>query len=116
MKTEHREVTVTQEVYIADDGKEFTYEDECKDYEYSILRKSFKCLDFDYNEVGIDEAAFVELPTKLIVKNFIECCEFEGIHSDGIAGPGLYIYTEYQGGQWVNMDEAIAIIKGGLTK
>lgn len=111
MRTEYRKVTVEQEVYIADDGTEFLDEDKCQDYEFEKLRKTFECYDHEYNDADVDTAMFVNLPTEAIVKNFHEVCGVYGTVSDGVDKPGLYIYTEYQGGCWFNMDEAIMRIR-----
>ena len=116
MKTEYREVTIKQPVYIAEDGTEFTDEYECLDYEFEKLKDTFECYDTDYSKSDVDTCMFVNLPTEVIVKNFLKVSKNLDLPVHGVNEPGLYIYTEYRGGTWVNMDEAISKIKGERCK
>lgn len=40
MKIEPREMTVTKELYIADDGTEFEDYDDCGEYEMGLIEKN----------------------------------------------------------------------------
>lgn len=115
MRTEYREVTVRQKVFIADDGTEFFSEEACGDHEYNQIAKSFKCYDQHYNEVDICKAVIVNLPTEEVVKNFMWVSDIEDTVTDGIDGPGCYIYAETdRGGWWINAEEALCRIIGGV--
>lgn len=116
MKTEIKEVTVEQKIYIAEDGTEFTDEDACGDYELGLLEKTLKCYDEDYNKCDIRSATYVNLITCADVENFRKVSDCLGLDTDGIDKPGLYRYTyvNYYCEQWLNLDDIIFNIRGGL--
>lgn len=114
MKTEYREVLVKRPVYIADDGKEFDDEEDCQDHEFDLLNGSFECYNGDFESVKCpDEATYVNLPTKKIIENFKRVCNWIGIVHTGVDEPGIYIYSDYGRGEWINMEKALARIRGG---
>lgn len=114
MKTEYREVLVKQPVYIAEDGKKFDDEEECLDHEFELLNGTFECYGRAFTKVAnVDEALYANLPTAKIVENFKKVCDVLGLTDEGVNGPGLYIYSDFLGAQWVNMDDAIARLRGG---
>lgn len=114
MRTELREVTVKQEVYIADDGTEFMDEEECVDYEFNLLEKTLDIYNSNYEKVtDVESCHIANLHTSADVKNFIKACEVYGIIDDGIDGPGLYMYGYSD--VWVNLDDIVAHFRGGVT-
>lgn len=117
MRTETREVTITQTVYISDDGHEFTDEDACNDYEFKLLEKTFNCYDSKYNRSKPDECKFIDLPTVEDVARFKEYCDILDLIDDGIDKPGVYIYTQtdYCHDEWVNLEEIIFKIRGAVN-
>lgn len=113
MRTELREVTIEQTVYIADDGKEFTDEEDCADYEFNLLEKTLDIYNSRYEKADdVESCHIANLRTSADVKNFIKACDLYGITDDGIDGPGLYMYGDY-GDIWVNLDDVILNIRGG---
>lgn len=115
MKTEIREVTVKQEVYIADDGTEFMDEEECMDHDFYLLEQTLDMYNSDCIRVANAESCHIaNLRTRDEVKTFIKACEVYGIVDDGINSPGLYMYGYND--VWVNLDKVISRIRGGEDK
>lgn len=115
MKIETREVTVTKNVYIAADGREFDNDVDCEDYEFKLLENSLLCYDCEYDRTTIERSTFVNLVTDDDVRNFKIASGIVDSSVDGISGPGLYMYVDdYTLGRWVNLDEVISRIRGGV--
>ena len=111
MKIETREMTVQQQVYVANDGAEFVSEEECVDYEFRLLEESLKLYDSKYNKVdNVDSCYCADLTTEADVKSFMRACITYGITTEGIDEPGIYIYCSYD--NWVNIDKVISHIRG----
>ena len=110
MRTEYKTVTVEQDVYISDDGKEFLSKRECLEHEYELLKNSIECYDYNLNKSDTDECDIVNLKTEGDVKNFIKVFDEEGYCYDGIDKPGLYIYGCCD--VWINVDELISKLRG----
>ena len=73
--------------YFADDGKFFTDEEQCRDYEMNQLeRKLFNiCLDLNFEKTEyIDDILYFMPKTKKDIKNFLEVNEYYGYTADGI--------------------------------
>lgn len=117
MKTEYREVTINRPVYIAEDGTEFSDREDCIDHEYKLLEQSLNCYNCDYEKTGVETCEYVDLATDEDVKKFIQVCEYIGVSSDGVNKPGLYMFVDnyYKKDPWVNLDDVISHIRGGLT-
>lgn len=115
MRTEIRKVTVEQEVYIANDGREFTDEDECTDYEFNLVEKTLTYYDIECQKTDdVHKCMIINLITDSDVENFKLVCDVCDIPVEGIGGPGLYIYNEYKyEGGWLDVDEIISKIRGG---
>ena len=114
MRTEFREVTVKQPVYIADDGTEFEDEEDCQEYEFNSLEKSLMLYDENCEKTDkVDECYFVNLVTDVDVQHFIEVITNYGTVVKGIDGPGLYMYGPID--SWINLDDVVVRIRGGLT-
>lgn len=116
MKTEYREVTIQRPAYVSDDGKEFVDKEECLQYEFKLLTQSLKCYDRNYNKAEVDDCIFINLITDEDVKNFIFASDILGTVTDGIDGPGLYMFDDhdYGNGGWVSLDDIIFHIRGGV--
>ena len=111
MRTEYKEITIKQEVYISDDGKEFMDEDECRDYEYDLVKKQFECYDDNCKKVRDPyDAVIVNLATEDMVKKFKWWSDEVECTAEGIDKPGIYMYS--CGDTWVNLDEIISKIRG----
>lgn len=111
MRTEYKEITIKQEIYIADDGKEFIDEGDCIDYEFMILGQQIECYDADGTKINDPErCSAVNLQTEDDVKRFIQWSDLCGCTTDGIDKPGIYVYG--CGDEWVNIDDLISRIRG----
>ena len=118
MKIETRKITVEQEVYIAEDGKEFDNEDECRSYEHQLIGRrlamySYQCAEID----SVTCCRYVKLDTPDQVAEFMVLCIDGRVSIRGIEEPGVYIYTEGTYGDsktaWINMSKVIDIMNGG---
>lgn len=112
MRIETRQVTVEQEVYIAEDGAEFDDEDDCEAYENALVGQRLKM--YDYNEMPCDslgECWYVKLDTQEEINSFMTLCDYMGVHRSGIKEPGVYMYTEGTGCTWTNISEVIKSIE-----
>lgn len=106
MRTETREVTVQRTVYIADDGREFYYEGDCRIYDYQLKEKTLKLYDLNFEKAVIESAVYVQLDTKEEVELFKEIYEYKGYGgADGVYEPGIYMYTPDD--YWVNITPVI---------
>ena len=112
MKTEIRKITVEQEVYIAEDGKEFEDADECEGYEMSILANrldmyTHRCVKTN----SVTNCWYVKLNTEDEASMFKRLCDFDGVSCKGIDKVGTYMYTEggygYGNEAWTNLSEII---------
>lgn len=115
MREETRQILVEEEVYIADDGREFEDEDSCIAYEACIKLRKLKLLDSNFNPCdSIDDCWYVHLRTAEDVRSFIEACDYYEWSHSGIKGPGVYYYIYGQtpnGDAWLNLDKAIEYVK-----
>ena len=121
MKIETRTITIEQDVYIAEDGREFNNEDECRSYEHQLIGRrlamySYRCEAIDSAEV----CRYVKLDTPDQVAEFKILCIDDRVSIIGIEEPGIYIYTEGTYGDsktaWINMSKVIDIMNGGKQK
>lgn len=114
MKTETRKVTIEQTVYISDDGREFTNEDDCTDYEFELLEKTFNCYDDKYNKSRPEDCKFIDLPTVEDIERFKQYCDVMELIDEGLDKPGLYVFSEidYCHDRWINLDEVMVRIRG----
>ena len=115
MKVETREITITKEVYVADDGTEFVSEDECKLYEITLAESKLAFYDGNYEKADFESCTYVKLITDEDVENMHKVCEYNGVSSEGIRGPGLYMYVNAFANRdyWANITEAVSAIYGG---
>lgn len=102
MRTETREVLVEQEVYIAEDGKEFDNEDDCHSHEMTIMERELKLYNTKFQRSNLDRCWYAVLENEDDVKRFIELCNYDGITLQGITKPGVYMYNDRQ---WVPISE-----------
>ena len=115
MKTEIREVTVKKEVYIADDGTVFEDEEECAEYELELFEKDLRLYNFRFKKVDhADECTYANLITANDVINFKKACKWYGLVNVGLNEPGIYTFSCFRD-YWINMDDVIIRIRGGLT-
>jgi len=117
MKIEERNITINQTVYIANDGTEFTDKYDCIDHETMILEKSLNCYDENFNKTNVGLCTYVNLITEDDVKNFKTISDHINSTHTGIDKPGLYMYKDDSlNGIWINLDDVMFHIRGGLTK
>ena len=110
MKTETREVKQVVKIYIADDGKEFTTEDECHEHEMACLEKTLPLYNEHFYRVGFDSCVYAVLNTPGDVDALSRICAYEGVHVPGLRRdkPGIYMYTARFGkDEWVNISEIV---------
>lgn len=107
MRTETRKVLVEQEVYIAEDGKEFTEEDECIAHEYHILESKLKLYSSKFQRTNVDHCWYAVLENDIDVNSFKKVCNYQGITFVGITKPGIYMYNDRQ---WVPISELCDIL------
>ena len=103
MKTIKKKVTVTKEIYVADDGKEFEDVTDCESYEMSLLENSIEMYDFKLNKSNLDNCIYIKLPTVESVKMLIDLCLYTGISCKGVNTPGLYMFDNKYG--WINISD-----------
>lgn len=121
MREETRQVIVEQTVFVANDGKEFDDEDDCKAYEVNCSAKNLEM--YNYSNVktdNIDNCWYVKLSTTSDITTFIEFCKYEGVSHRGIDAPGVYMYTEgnYGGGNyaWTDISKIVERFAGREDK
>ena len=112
MKIEQREVTITKAVFVAEDGKEFYDRDDCLEYE---INKKQDCSDIFFDDrfepCGYDEGMYIKLDNDEKVRIFMEIYEYHGMTTEGVDGPGLYIFVDsYRDEGWVNISKAVDIL------
>lgn len=85
--------------YVADDGKEFDYEEECIEYERNQRIIGTKIIFLDRNDKQIPVSqenvslAFgLILPTDKDVEVCMDLFSYDGTLADGISGPGVYLW------------------------
>lgn len=112
MKVKTKKIIIEQEVYIADDGKEFDDEDDCRGYEMSLV--AARLIMYTHKRVrtnSVTNCWYAKLDTDEDVSSFINLCEFDGVSHKGIDKAGLYMYTEggygYGNEAWTNLSEII---------
>ena len=112
MRTETRQIMIEEEVYIADDGKEFDDEDDCIAYEITRSCEKIKMRDYRWAQTDdVENCQTVKLDNLDEIKSFIELCKYSGVSHKGIEAPGVYLYTEGRWGAcneaWTNISEMI---------
>lgn len=112
MRTETREVTIEQEVYIAADGEEFDTPEECEEYEARLVGQKLKLYGFRCEPCDfVEDCMYAKLDTQEEIDSFIALCKHDGINYRGIDGPGVYLSVEgaygYGKGAWCNVSEII---------
>lgn len=108
MKSEIRKVTVEQEVYIADDGTEFSTEDSCEAYEIELKEKALTFYDGNFTRVDFDSCMYVRLDTLEQVNWLREICEWNGVTSEGLDDAGVYLYLDASRRErWLNLTPVI---------
>lgn len=113
MRTETREVTEIKTVYIADDGKEFDYEEDCENHEVWLKEQSLLCFDHKCVKCRLEDCTYVYIRTEKELKNLIEVLSYLGISRVGLGdndGVGIYMYVG-RGDNWVNISKSVDIIK-----
>lgn len=115
MKIETREITVTKDVYIADDGTVFHNKYDCESYEYGLIEKTIEFYDQNLNKCDFDSCTYVKLVTEKDVENLIRMCEYSGCFITGIDSPGLYMFDDRSDG-WIDLTNVLSTIYGGVTQ
>lgn len=104
--------------YIANDGKVFTDEIECLDYENSLKLKAsgIRFLNQHDKEIPVstdtlEDAFVIVLPTQQDIQVFAEMAEYTGTIMDGIDNPGVYVWEDGKYGgydTWMNVQDELA--------
>lgn len=112
MRTEIRQRVIEDEVYIADDGKEFDDIDECESYENRLAGQ--KLIMYDYSETRcelVENCWYVKLNNQEDIEAFKAICKYDGISHKGVTSPGVYMYVEGGYGRgndaWTNISEIV---------
>lgn len=101
MKTITKMITREEEFYVARDGKEFSDEGECLDYENELNIKSIEAYDDNFNRTDFEGAIYVVIHSDEEVKMIDEVCDYNGWTSKGLNGYGLYrYYSSYRDDKW----------------
>lgn len=101
MKTITRKVMLEKEYYIARDGKEFTDEDDCLNYENELNIKSIEAYDEDFNRVDFESATYVVIHSDEELDFICEVCDYNCWTVEGLNGYGLYRYnSHYTSEKW----------------
>jgi hypothetical protein len=103
--------------YIAEDGTEFSNEDECLDYEHDLRMKSVEEQLRMYDEKGeptkeLEKAFYVEIDTKEAGEFINEWgCQEDITHpfEDMKVQTGRFFYTD--GGHWRNFDTELSYFR-----
>lgn len=117
MKVEQRERTITEEIYIADDGTEFDDEDDCLEHERKCALGKIKMYDQNLEETNsLEECHCVNLNTWVALNDFVKACK-DQFNTKGLERPGIYIYTEgtysNRDKAWTNISEIMKEVNGG---
>lgn len=106
MTRKTKKVTVEQEVYIACDGTEFEDEDDCIAYEVELTEAKFEMYNHLLHKVdSISECYYVCLNSADNVNQFIDCCKYYGITTNGIRRPAIYAYDDRD--SWINLNSVM---------
>ena len=101
MKTITKMVTREEEFYVARDGKEFSDEGECLDYENELNIKSIEAYDEDFNRTDFEGATYVVVHSDEELNFIDEVCDYNGWTSEGLNENGLYRYNScYRVDKW----------------
>lgn len=94
MKGEPKKMRVEKiEYYVADDGRKFSYKEDCVAYE-ACKCKDFKMLDRGLHEVKvIENAAYVNISTDGEAEGFMLANRIDGLDTYGLQGKGIYLYS-----------------------
>lgn len=83
MRTETRKVTVEQEVYIAEDGKEFDNDGDCECYEARLAGKRLKMYTHKYTKTDtVEDCYLVKLNSWVDAEDFIKLCRLDGFSAN----------------------------------
>ena len=107
MKVTTRKVTVIQPVYIAEDGREFTDEDDCLYHEIGLKKKLFVFYNHALNKCDFDSCMFVKIPTQKHLDDFRDICKYEGVTVEGLNDLGIYVYLENRRERWFNLSPLV---------
>lgn len=109
MRTETRKVLVEQEIFIANDGMEFTRQFDCERHEYSTSMSALRMYDTDgQRTTSWDNCWYVDLETKDDLDAFMMVSDFEGSITNGIDPNvlGIYMYNDAEQ-VWINVNKVI---------
>lgn len=113
MIIEMKEVVVKQEVYIANDGKEFDDYDDCVEHEIKLAEASMEFYDSDFEKSDLESCTYVEVNTPEEIEALIDLCKYYGISHKGISEKtGIYMYYD-RGDTWKNISDAVDRIRTG---
>ena len=112
MKTKTKMVMTEQTIYIAEDGKEFFDEDDCLSHERDLLEKGLEFYTWSLSPGKLSNCRYVKATTPELVDKLMKLVDMEGITSVGIREPGIYMYQCTSPRQWINISQAVDIIKG----
>ena len=115
MKIDFKEIKVTREIYIAEDGTEFDDKDECLEHEMRLYEKTIKFYDANFDNADFSTCIYADLPNNDAIQALVELCNYERMPISGLENPGIYLYDDdahwHKGNVWVNLTEGMAKIK-----
>jgi hypothetical protein len=116
MKIEQRKITINQDVYVATDGTVFADKYECQEYETKKLEKELDMYGADYTKCdSLNTCIYVKLITRDQISRFTTACGHYDISTDGVKGPGIYMYNGRLRGAWINLTEVVNKLNGKRT-
>lgn len=109
MRTEFRKVTVDQQVYIAEDGKEFTDHTKCRNHEIYLLEQVVELYTDEFERCDLHTATFLNINNAEDVKNFKLLSNYCGMTDKGIDDtPGVYMWNN----GWIKISYFVERVKG----
>lgn len=113
MKIEQRKIMLNQEVYVANDGTRFPDKYACQEYEAKLAGKTLEMYGSDFTKCdNLTCCTYVRLSTREEILKLIAGCEYYGISTSGIEGPGIYMCTGRLTHNWVNITEVMCMVNG----
>lgn len=118
-------------VYIADDGREFDHQDDCREYErqltYTAGAEMIRGIDGFGKEISYTDDNFCEdvfilfLSTEEAVEIYKKRCGVDYVSTDGIYDPGVYIwdnddYAEAESSGWTYLPDLLSTYEKKTTE
>lgn len=113
MKIETRQVTIEKEIYIANDGREFDEETNCKEYEAGLIEAAIEFYDRDLERSDLGSCTYVIVKTPDEIEALIDLCRYHDISHKGISEKtGIYMYVDRRD-MWTNISDTVDRLRLG---